>query len=222
MEGIARHSGRVSAVVKGARRQSSSQVGILEPPVLLQVRFRQGASLDTLAQPVLQNAFLSLRRDLSRLLVAGFLGRLFLASLPQRNPEPEALELLLHLFEALGEGVSPQLCGFWGQERLLTLLGLSPELDLCVNCGSERVSGFSSQDGGVLCDGCYRGKGFALPLSSRAICKRLRFEKLEELELSLSPRDTRAVGRLYKEHFQAHVGLAANIFKRVIPPEMSL
>lgn len=220
MEGIGRESGRLSAIVKGSRGRGSA--GILEPPVLLQVRFRQGSSLDTLAQPVLQNAFLPLRRDLSRLLVAGFLGRLFVASLPERVPEPEALDLLLHLFESLGQGVSPQLCGFWGQERLLELLGLSPELDCCVLCGSEQVSGFSGIDGGVLCGACYRGQGFALSDSSRTICQQLRFGALLDLKMIFSPADTRAIGRLYKEHFQAHLGLPAQFFKRVIPQKGSL
>lgn len=217
VDGIGRSSGRLSAVVRGQRRAKGGG-GLLEPPVLLQVSLRPASGLCSLSQPVLVNGFSTLRRELPSLLAAGFLSRLFMASLAERSSEPEVFELLRHLFLTLGQGVPPAICGLWGQERLLTILGLSPVLEACAECRAVSVAGFSAADGGVLCAGCYRGNGFSLSLDALAFCRRLRESELREFSVLPNPAVIRSAGRLYKEHFQEHLGLGDHLFRRVLPP----
>jgi DNA repair protein RecO len=150
-------------------------------------------------------------------MTAGFLGRLFLASLPERVSDESIFALLLELFEALGQDVPPEVCGLWGQARLLAELGLTPELGLCLGCQSAEVAGFSALEGGVLCSQCYSGHGFALTDSALGLCRSLCCRELAEFEALPSPRDMLVAGRLLKDQFLAHAGLSASYFKRVLP-----
>lgn len=214
VEGFSRYAGRLTAVAKGGRRKGSA---LLEPPVCLEARFRRGRNLDTLSQPTLLNPYSGLKRSLPALLTAGFLSRIFLASVPERDGDGRFYLLLERLFEALGEGLEPALVGLWGQARLLYCLGLSPNLSLCSGCGALNVQGYSAPSGGVLCGKCYEGTGFALSAAAIEFGRLLGERALGEAFPALEPSFKVALGRLYKEHFQVHLGLDAHYFKRILP-----
>lgn len=199
-----------------ARR--SRGVGLLEPPSLLEVQFAGDASLVRLSQPVLLESYSPLRRDLRALMVAGFLARLFLAALPDGQPDEGVFDLLTGLMGGLSSGYSPVGCGLWGQDRLLCELGLAPDFEACLKCGSPEVSGFSALDGGVLCSSCYGGHGFALSSSVLESCRALRSVDLEQASGCLSA-EVSVMSRVYKEQFLAHLGLSEALFRRVLPPK---
>lgn len=215
MEGVGRSLGRLSAVVSGSRK-SASMAGLIEPPVWIRAALREGASLYSLSQPAIVQSFPALRRDLTRLFTAGFLGRLFLAACPEGLGEEQFFELLVSGLEGLGDGISPPLCGFWVQDQLLGLLGLAPQVDQCVNCGSSDPAGYSAPAGGVLCVPCYRGEGFALGEAGLEFCRSVRHLPLSHLSVP-SSEVVRMAGRLYKEHYCHHLGLREELFRRVLP-----
>lgn len=217
VEGIGLESGRLTAVAKGARRKGSAISGLLEPPVHLEVRFRKGRGLDLLSQPTLLDSYSRVKRSLPALMTAGFLSRLFLASLADNDGDSGPYYLLQGLLERLAEGVEPALLGLWGQDRLLLLLGVGPNFDCCSGCGSPDVQGYAAAEGGVLCAQCYGGEGFALPSPALSFARFLRVQELGGEFPELTNVSKRALGRLYKEHFQMHVGVGASYFKRVLP-----
>ena len=140
-----------------------------------------------------------------------------MAGLAERIPDEPIFVLLLDLFRALGQGVAPELCGLWGQERLLGLLGLAPEFDRCLGCGSEAVAGYSASEGGVLCSSCYAGSGFAVSPSTLALCRALRATPVEGFDARLGRDVVKGAGLIYREHFLAHLGLSPKLFRRVVP-----
>ena len=97
VEGVSRNWGRLSAVVRPAKGRG----GILDGPCLLRVRLHSGAGMARLSQPELLNAFVAVRRDLDLLSSAGFLGRLFCASLPELESDPKQFALLFVLLAGL-------------------------------------------------------------------------------------------------------------------------
>ncbi|MCA9777867.1 MAG: DNA repair protein RecO [Candidatus Eremiobacteraeota bacterium] len=212
LEGLSRCAGRVAGVL---RRSSRS---ILDPPVLVHLVRREGPGLDTFSQPVVQTGYSGIRRNLDSMLVAGFLGRLYLASLPQDEPNETVFEALCQVYEALGEGVDARACGLWGQSKLLDCLGLAPQLRGCVLCGLEPVFGFSAADGGVLCRSCFQGNGFRVVEAELSLARLLRLASLRQVSSELlDPDAVRVAGKIYKAQFQTHLELSADYFKRVLP-----
>jgi DNA repair protein RecO len=215
VEGLSRASGRLAGIYQYSRRGVS-----LDPPVLVQLRLRSGSNLETFSQPVVRRSYSGLRKSLQALMTAGFLGRLFLGCLPEREPDEQVFDLLCELFDALNDGVEPRVCGLWGQERLLQSLGLAPHLADCVQCQGGSLAGFSPADGGVMCKKCYEGAGVALQERELALCRLLRESTLLEVPVSeLEPAGVRLAGRIFKAQFQTHLDLASDYFRRVLPPQ---
>lgn len=214
VEGFSCSLGRLTAVAKGGRRKGSA---LLEPPVCIEARFRRGRTLDNLSQPNLLNPYSRVKRNLPALLTAGFLSRIFLASVPERDGDGRFYLLLERLLDALSENVEPALVGLWGQARLLYCLGVAPNLSLCSGCGALEVQGYSAPTGGLLCGGCYEGVGFALSAATIEFGRLLSERPLEDAFPVLESAFKVGLGRLYKEHFQVHLGLEARYFKRVLP-----
>lgn len=180
----------------------------------LEARIRSGRSLDMLTQPKLCWGFVGIKRDLDRLMTAGFLARLFLACLPDHDRLDGAYALLRGLYEELERGRPVVMVALYGQDCLLSELGLAPHLGSCLGCGQEEVAGFSAAEGGVLCSGCYSGSGFALSPQAHLALLQIRAGAAE----ALSPGLVRQLGRVYKEHFLYHLGVHEKLFRRVLPP----
>lgn len=154
-------------------------------------------------------------------MAAGFLGRLFLGCLPEREPNERVFELLCELYDALDDGVGARLCGLWGQERLLQELGVAPHLKDCVLCGQTGVVGFSATEGGVLCSDCYRSSGIGFVERDMTLIRELRERSLREVSKeALTAGGIRLAGRIFKAQFQTYLELSPDYFKRVLPPRV--
>ena len=101
----------------------------------------------------------------------------------------------------------------------MLILGLSPYLSSCVECGHGEVAGYSSVVGGGLCRACYSGDGFAVTESALELSKHFRDSDLSEAVLGSSESDIRILGRIYKEQFMEHLGLGPDFFRRVLSPK---
>lgn len=217
--GLGRESGRFSAVVRGSRKPRSRLAGLLEPPVELEGQLREGRNLDGLSQIQLRRAFAGLRQSLTGLLTAGFFSRLFQEALPERASNPEIYELFSLLHERLAEGSAVAPLALWGQDRLLAELGLAPQLDGCLSCGSTAVAGFSALEGGMLCAACYSGSGFAVSRSALNGLRQLREMKPENTLPHLEAGPVREMGRILKTQLQQHLGVSDRVFRRVLPKD---
>ena len=213
--GIGELSGKFSAVVKGGRKQRSRLAGLLEPPVELLADFREGSGLSSMSSPRLNRGFVRLKSRLDSLLVAGFLSRLLLACLPEKFPAPDAFELIEDFLLVLGEHPLPQELAYLGQYRILSLLGLAPELDSCLGCGGGSLAGFSPKDGGVLCRGCYRGSGFSLGVGSLTVLRGLARQEFVGASLEV-PSIRREVSLVLKQQFVEQAGVSPSLFRRVL------
>jgi DNA repair protein RecO len=214
IEGLSRASGRLAGVIHHSRHSAS-----LDAPVLVRLSSKSGGSLESFSQPVILKSYMGMRKSLQALLTAGFLGRLFLACLPEREPDEPVYDLLCELYDALNEGAEARVCGLWGQDKLLLSLGIAPHLSDCVLCQKPEVVGFSATEGGVLCHGCYKGNGLLVRRQDLVLCGLLRERSWADVSVSdLTSSGVRLAGLIYKAQFQAHLEIASDYFKRVLPP----
>jgi DNA repair protein RecO (recombination protein O) len=160
-----RDLGKLEGVAKGARRTRS----VLRGPCQLFSHnlffLWQGRTLDGISQCEVIESFARLRDDLLKLAAASYMAELVDDVARERDPSPEAFDLLLGSFrwletaDATPASVTHVLRSF--DLRLLGLAGFAPVLDACATCGTsiEGWAGsgglaFSAAAGGIVCPSC--------------------------------------------------------------------
>ncbi|UCG32318.1 MAG: DNA repair protein RecO [Phycisphaerales bacterium] len=160
---FARAAGKVRVIAKGVKRGTRKRyatgIDLLEMGHLIFTeRQERQANLATLVEWKQITAFSGLRNDLKRLYGAQYVAETTAALTEDRDPHEclfDALAEALHALEA-APNMLPAVVEY--QVRLLTEIGLYPELGRCLECGRawKRRPGWflSSHRGGLICRDC--------------------------------------------------------------------
>lgn len=153
-----REHGKVRAVAKGVRKQSSRFGSRLEPTAHLSLQLYAGrGDLDTVTQVETIDRFATLRNDLDQWARACALLEAVDQANPDREPNDAMFDMLVRALGTLEARPGPLVvAGFF--LKLLSLEGIEPVIDECVLCGADGpLTGFSVIDSGVTCEACRRG-----------------------------------------------------------------
>jgi len=155
-----RERGRLSAVAKGVRRTKSRIGGRLEPFSLVHVVLYSGSgSLYTITGVETVRSFQRVRDSLERMEEGGRLLEAVRRLFPEEEGNPASFNLLVRgvaRLAAAEDRPSAALAVLATRLKLLVALGYLPELDSCVQCGSEEMlCGFRPSLGGMVCSDCY-------------------------------------------------------------------
>jgi len=158
--------GRIKLVAKGARRLKSRfapTTQIISYVDILAYQSRK-LDLDTLSECQPISLFLLIKKDLLRMASANYVTELAakLTPIHERNAAIFVLLLkTLSLLEKLPKDKLDLLLRAF-ELRFLRLLGYSPTLRRCLNCGRKlealKTCYFSVEGGGILCEVCAKGK----------------------------------------------------------------
>lgn len=160
---LTRDLGRVSMLVKGAKRPKSPFLGALDLYSLNDVVFleRRSGGLGILTEAHPLELYLGLRETLKRAYAAHAVAELLLGLLEEDEPVPEIFDLTLGALDSLTRAGDEQVEVFFAmfQVRLLKPLGYDLVLDRCALCGKAREPtaqemAFSVTSGGVVCRDC--------------------------------------------------------------------
>lgn len=200
--------GKVRAVARGVRKTMSSIGARLEPMNHVDVAFRRGRQLDTVAEVTLAEPFTRLRGDFERMAQGIAMLEAINKLTPDREPVPHIYEILVRALRSLDARVSPlTLAGFFW--RILQVEGHEPRLVDCVACGEPVGDGddgrlsFDTSNGGVHCSSCRSGA----PISAAAlrILRGMLGGRMNEaLALGESPA-VNEVNRLAMDAMEAHL-----------------
>ncbi len=157
-------SGKLSAIVRGARRSTKRFGGALEPIHELVVSLEdKGRELCVLKEARIQRPRTGIATSLEAMEAAGQALRWVRHLCPARTPEPAAwssLEELLDTLDTSGERSASEArrhLAIFGV-RLLTDMGYALELDRCIRCGRPCPEGRSAfldaGRGGIVCTSC--------------------------------------------------------------------
>ncbi|MFZ3100969.1 MAG: DNA repair protein RecO [Desulfitobacteriaceae bacterium] len=182
---FSREKGKLQAIAKGVRKPKSRQRGGTQLFTYADFLIHKGSSLDTVSQVSPKESFPHLWDDLDRTLAATGIAELLDISVISEHPQPELFTLTLTCFFLLAQ-YEPLLVQSAYTLRLMTVLGYSPVLGECAECGAkiggERLY-FSPQAGGTLCESCLAGyPGRWLKAGSIAFMKRLLSGDLAKLD----------------------------------------
>ena len=152
--------GMVRAVAKGVRKTRSKFGSRLEPMSHVALQLHEGRSdLHLVTQVESIDHFRPIREDLDRLAKGvSMLEAVDQVALPD-EPVPELYRMLLGALRTLAANDSALVtAGFF--LKLLTLEGAGPQVQVCVQCGSDdELVAFSEMDGGLVCRDHRRGMG---------------------------------------------------------------
>jgi DNA repair protein RecO (recombination protein O) len=150
--------GRVTAVARGARRSQRRFSGALSLLVLgrYQLGRRPRGELWGLDSAEVMREWTPLSSDVVAVAHASYVAEIVEAMLPAEAPEPQALELIVALWDALAAG-GPSPGALRAVEiALLDLAGHRPAIDHCAACSAEVGDGavFDPRRGGAICRRC--------------------------------------------------------------------
>jgi DNA repair protein RecO (recombination protein O) len=207
--------GRVGAIAKGVRKTKSRFGARLEPLSHVELMLHEGSGeLQTVTGADLVRPHRAAREDGYRLQV-GLIGaeamlRLFVE--PESNRR--AFTALTRFLDALDEaraprgGARPALdsLALAFQLKLLWLSGYLPHLTSCVECGADRLVGFSPRAGGAVC-GEHAPGALALSAESLAGAERLLSAPLADAAaVALTDRARREALAVVTSSYEAHGG----------------
>lgn len=159
-----RENGKVRAVAKGVRKQTSRFGSRLEPTAHLSLQLYRGrGELDTITQVESIDRFASLRNDLDQWVRANAMLEAVDQASPDREPNEAMFAMLVRALATLEARPTPLVVAAFFL-KLLAREGVEPLTDECVVCGApDPLTGFSVGDGGVTCEACRRGPVLSAP-----------------------------------------------------------
>jgi len=152
---FSREYGKLAAVAYGARRPRSELSGCIQAFAHVDLVLSAGKGIDSIRQCAVRRSFRELREDLDKMAYAALLAELVAELWPEREPEPEAFDLLLAAFGLLGSR-NARITALAAALQLLSLAGFRPEFERCVVCGRQLVfpARFDAAAGGGVCEDC--------------------------------------------------------------------
>jgi len=157
---LTEQEGKVSAIVRGARRGSRRVAGALEPVHTIRVLYEdKGTDLVTLKEAQVIRARPGLVSRLEAIEAAGTALRWARHVCPPKTPEPALWASLRELLDGLDSGVADPRTelAIFGL-RLLGDVGWGLELERCVICGKpcpeDAAAMLDAQRGGLVCRAC--------------------------------------------------------------------
>ena len=197
-----KESGKLRAVVRGARKPSSRMVGHLEllSCVDLALARSRPGSLDLVTQAQVLESFPDLRNRLEAVSSGMYLAELVDGFGAEGSANPELYHLLVETLRELDRGAPGEMVLRYFELKVLKFSGFMPELHLCVECRKELRPGshlFSPEAGGTVCPPCARMGQRVYQLSVPAL-KVLRFFSRSSLEGASSLRADNDLGQELK------------------------
>lgn len=199
--------GKVSVIVRGARKGSRRVEGALEPihtiSVLLEDR---GHEMMTLKESRIVRMRPGVVATLEALDAAGVALRWVRHLFPPRTPEPDGWRALVELLDALDAGTSsPRLELARAGLALLAAVGYALELDRCVVCGrpcpATKAACVDPARGGLVCRACGGSATVLLP-DLRAAARALASGPAPDV----TPTQAESILRLVDRSMAAHAG----------------
>ncbi len=151
--------GKVSAIVRGARKGSRRVAGALEPMHTISVTYEdKGTDLATLKEAHVIRARTGLMTRLEALDAAGTALRWARHMFPPKTEEPAAYATLTATLDALDAGGDPNAELAIAGLQLLSDVGWGLELERCIVCGARCPEDAAAQldpaRGGIICRKC--------------------------------------------------------------------
>jgi DNA repair protein RecO (recombination protein O) len=165
-----REAGKISGVARGAKKPNSRLSAISQLFIYAHFLMQAGRGLGTLQQGEIISSFKGIKEDIFKTAYTAYIAEMVDKSMPDKEPNPYLFELLLQTFQYIDEGLDPDVLTFIFEMKMLSVLGLYPEMGKCAVCGTtEGKYSFSIKENGLVCHRCAALDPHCLPMSPQSI-----------------------------------------------------
>ncbi|AZB43663.1 DNA repair protein RecO [Bacillus sp. FJAT-42376] len=206
-----RELGKVGVMARGAKKPNSRLSAMTQLFTYGTFLFQKSSGLGSLQQAETIASMRSIREDLFLTAYASYLAELLDKSTENMQRNPFLFELLLQMFQNMDEGRDAEILLRMFELKMLPVLGITPHLNGCVNCGStEGTFHFSIREAGFLCHRCFEKDPYRLVISQGTvrILRLLYFFDLNRLgEISVKTETKNELKLVLTSYYQEYSGL---------------
>ncbi len=205
---LTQEHGLIGVMSKGCRNLKSKLRGVSRKLVYgtFHIYYKENG-LSTLIGVDVKNSFSKTMMDLEKISYSSFLLDLVLQVVRQTEEEG-IFELLKDTLLKIEEGLDPIVLTNILELKLLDYLGVSPSIDCCAHCGSNKqIVTLSSDAGGYVCKDCYNNE----PLVSDKTIKMIRMYYYVDIKnitkLEVKKEITDEINEFLDDYYERFTGL---------------
>lgn len=205
---LTKEHGLLGVMSKGCRNMKSKLRGVSRKLIYGTIHiYYKPNGLSTLIGIDVINSFSKTIMDLEKVSYASFILDLTHQVIKQ-NDDQEIFDLLKDTLIKIEEGLNPLALTNILELKLLDYLGVSPSIDYCSNCGSDKqIVTLSSDVGGYICKNCYNNE----PLVSDKTIKMIRMYYYVDIKnitkLDVSKEVSIEINRFLDDYYDRYTGL---------------
>ena len=205
---LTKEHGLIGVMSKGCRNMKSKLRGVSRKLIYGTIHiYYKEKGLSTLIGVDVINSFSKTLMDLEKISYSSYILDLTNQVLKQ-NDDEEIFDLLKDTLIKIEEGLNPLALTNILELKLLDYLGVSPSIDACSHCGSDKqIVTISSDAGGYICKNCYNNE----PLVSDKTIKMIRMYYYVDIKnitkLDVSSEITNEINRFLDDYYDRFTGL---------------
>lgn len=161
--------------------------------------------LSTLISVDVINDFINIKKDLEKIGCATYLIDLSNQVLKE---ECDIFDILISGLEKINDGFDPIIITNIVELKYLNYLGVSPVLDYCSNCGSDKgIITISSYHGGYLCNNCYTNE-YIVDEKTIKLIRMFRYVDISKIkELNIKDKNKTEINKFLEGYYNRYTGL---------------
>ncbi len=205
---LTKEHGLIGVISKGCRNMKSKLRGVSRKLLYGTIHiYYKEKGLSTLIGIDVINSFSKTLTDLERISYASYILDL-VHQVVRQTEEEEIFDLLKDTLLKIEEGLNPMALTNILELKLLDYLGVSPSVDACAHCGSNKqIVTLSSDAGGYVCKDCYNNE----PLVSDKTIKMIRMYYYVDIKnitkLDVKDEITFEINRFLEDYYERFTGI---------------
>lgn len=169
-------------IIKGAKKISGGTRLLASVLTKLEFNATELEGLSTLTEGAILDNYLSIKQNMDKLFVAYPIIEKIITFTDQVTNKQIFYNFVCKIFDLLSKDTYEQAILAIFEAKLTFLLGISPELKICVKCAQEAKTGaFSIYNGGIICDKCNTLLPYDLNTEDTEIFKLIYLIKLDKI-----------------------------------------
>jgi len=153
IDGYSKEFGRIRLFARGIFKDKSKNAAAVQPITKSYCTFDIKGNSGTLHSAAIVDYYKTIKNDITKIAMASVFCEIIVQLSEPFIPDIPLFNALDYSLEGL-KNQPPYLIGCWFLAQACLLAGISPEVDRCILCDSEKIAAISIKEGGFICSSC--------------------------------------------------------------------